>query len=450
MDRLFIAPLSLFLETFVPACESDMQLSTRNVHSEGKVDNHMIGKALGLAALAATTTIPALAQDANLLPNWKSERSASGMLYTPSDLPAGKVFSVTIQPPQDLSGKDLPEWLAERADSDGRRVGKVLQKGEATKANTDAMDIYSLIQTVQGTDGDRRMAISVVSRRPDGHAVTALIISSPDKELLNQYLRDALGAVLALTKGGDNAPTTGAANRPTGGTRAKSAPEKKRRGVDDYTRAGAGPKSSEVVGIYSHMTMQMGYGGAFYPTYVPIIVLSDGTYYEDFDVPLADFDVAAARRERPKAWGKWRKQGGKFERMNSKGAWEDSKWIGPLVGGKPGERLSGKFSNLTGGGNTALGGGTAIAIVSDIYFSPDGTFKSNKLVSGSSDGEGTDVRTTVNSNNSNSGTYTLDGYTLTLKYSNGRVIKYAFAYMDPQTKRDAAYFNGSAYLKKDK
>ena len=86
-----------------------------------------------------------------------------------------------------------------------------------------------------------------------------------------------------------------------------------------------------------------------------------------------------------------------------------------------------------------------VVATNDITFFPNGQFKSGRF------GGGMTPNVTVRSQSSDGGTYTLDGYTLTLKYGDGRIERRAFAYMDTDGTKDAFYLNGSPYLmKKDK
>ena len=45
------------------------------------------------------------------------------------------------------------------------------------------------------------------------------------------------------------------------------------------------------------------------------------------------------------------------------------------------------------------------------------------------------------------GTYTLNGHILTLKFSDGRVERRTFAYMDKERNPDTIYLNGYRYLR---
>ncbi|MBC8138365.1 MAG: hypothetical protein H8F28_21005, partial [Fibrella sp.] len=127
--------------------------------------------------------------------------------------------------------------------------------------------------------------------------------------------------------------------------------------------------------------------------------------------------------------------------QDSKGVWDDGDFYGPLPAAKPGERLTGFYSSISGGGNTALGGSTMVVVTDDITFLPNGRFKAGRFAGGMSD------QVTATSESATDGTYVLDGYTLTLKYRDGRVERKAFAFME-KGEKDSLYLDGSPYLKK--
>ncbi len=163
----------------------------------------------------------------------------------------------------------------------------------------------------------------------------------------------------------------------------------------------------------------------------------------------ADFDVAADRQKNPKQWGKWTKRGGEYE-VSIGGA---KAYVPPNQterrAGKKGQRLDKEFtaydSNYYGADEWSL------------HLRKDGTFRSSTssfvstsvgggdpdlvINSGSDDkggstaistpgvGGGTTTSTGVTDADL-TGTYEIDGYTLTLKYRSGRVQRTFFFQRD--------------------
>lgn len=93
----------------------------------------------------------------------------------------------------------------------------------------------------------------------------------------------------------------------------------------------------------------------------------------------------------------------------------------------PQMKLEGKYVS-TGYSTSPLGSGLASSLT--YIFKKDGTFVDNKFVGhttdGSDGGDGSGVSTTVRSEKETSGTYTIVGYTLLLKYKDGTTKKHMF------------------------
>lgn len=390
---------------------------------------------------------------------WKTERSGENYVLTPADLPPGTEFTLTIEPPLVLRGADLTKWLEERSTREVAAVGTAtdtLPTGKVQRLDMTVSDAFAIVRSARTASGTQRLVGCFVARRPDGQAVYARVVSSPEPDVYKKYLGEAMRGFVTLALGNSNA-AAGKTGKNAGAATAEKTPEKtsarkqstKAQEGPAYERAGAGPRPDSVLGIYLRLIPQLGYGGMVVMNYVPMVLFKDGTVFEDYDVPLPDFDVAAARKARPDSWGKWRKKNGGIEYQNNKGVWETTSWVGPLPGAKPGERLSGRFSSFTGGGNTATGGGTAYAISSSLSFYPDGRFTADQNVSMVTSGSASNAGVVANSRNGKEGTYTLSNYAITLKYNDGRVVRHTFVYMDKKGRKDAFYLSGTPYTKKD-
>jgi len=409
-----------------------------------------------LPVTAATTValLPAIVffQDAPSAtpPGWRSERVGSDTRLTPTDVPAGKTFTLTLQPPAPLGDESLRSWFSAKVEADAATTGTLIKGGEIVQAGGGRF--YNCVRGFRRPrDGAEVVVMYIAARRSGANAQFSRIVSSPQQEVYQRYLKDALQVALTGTAGGGatpaESPGTGTKTAGSSSTRPLSRMEEKRR---QYTTApGAGVKPSQIEGVFAHTTMQAGVGGGFYMVYEPLLALKDGTYYEDLDVPPSDLNATVSRQLRPKAWGKWRrKSGGGYETLTSRG-WESARWIGPYAPVAPGTPLSGSFSHIGGGGNTAYGGGTMIAAVNSFNFHPNGRFEGGSTASVSSHEPGSGTSVVADSNRSNAGTYKLDGYVLTLRYNDGRVDRRSFVWMD-EKKRDAFYLNGSAYLQEEK
>lgn len=400
-----------------------------------------VGGAVALSSWFAS--VPCFAQEDAMPSGWNTERVGDNIVLTPRDLPDGATFTLKIEPPFTLKTGEPKSWLAARVTREVESLGTTTDTAGAVPLNVPDLSIFSLVRTIQLSSGGQQLLTGFLARRPDGQYVYVRTASSPQEAVYKRYLPGALRGIMALARDGKGVGTKAAK------TPGKKTPAKRRRpkGSTAYTRIGAGVKTSAIAGIYMRLAPQMGYGGMMTMDYVPAVVFKDGTFYEDFDVPLADFDVAAARRERPNAWGKWRKQGGVTQVLSEKRGWEKEEWLGPFPGAKPGETLSGRYFSFSGGGNTAMGGGTAYGVESDIRFSRDGRFTTGRATTLSS---GTaDVQILANNRSRSQGTYTLNGYTLTLKYDDGTVVRRSFVFMDTNGKQGGMYLDGVPYPRKN-
>ena len=90
----------------------------------------------------------------------------------------------------------------------------------------------------------------------------------------------------------------------------------------------------------------------------------------------------------------------------------------------PNEKIKGSYETIGGGGNTALGGNAMIMVASNISFNNKGQFTLEKTAGGSNSAAG--VSTSTYSKNNTAGTYTLNGYSIELKFNDGKVTKQLF------------------------
>ncbi|MBC8140401.1 MAG: hypothetical protein H7Y38_03055 [Armatimonadetes bacterium] len=398
---------------------------------------------IGGVAIGAALLLAPLCSHAQSMEGWKITKTGMSLIATPANLGAGEVFTMTVEPPINLLGKDPKEWLAARAAEEAGTLGTVTDATPVAPLGEPGRGAWLLVRTVKLPTGGERLLGYFLAPRTDGTIMFARILSSPEPAIYKKYLPEVIRSFLSAAAK-DKSPSTSSGERPVAKT-TKRKPRNKS-SSENYTKVGIGANRKDVAGIYLRLAPQMGFGGMIMMNYQPTVMFKDGTYYEDYDVPLPDFDRQAARVARPTAWGKWRKQGGMFQEYDSKDGWEKAEWLGPVPGGKPGEKLTGRYTSFTGGGDTAMGGGNAYGVSGGMVFSPDGRFTTDTSVGLTA--ESADMRTTASSRSGKEGTYVLDGYMLVMKFSDGRVERRAFVFMDTDGKRDGFYVDGTPYTKK--
>ena len=201
-------------------------------------------------------------------------------------------------------------------------------------------------------------------------------------------------------------------------------------------RPGAGVSESQIAGIYCQPAYGSGAGGGVSVSYEPVLALKDGTYCGGFERPPSELDVAASRRSHPGQWGRWRRSGASIETQKHGSGWEKSGWIGPLPPSGPGQTLSGRYTSVSGGGNSALGGGITIGIEDSFTFLPGGRFVSGHTNSVSSAG------VAGGASRSASGTYAISRNAIILRYAGGTVKRWSYA----KTKDGLVFLHGTAYV----
>lgn len=179
---------------------------------------------------------------------------------------------------------------------------------------------------------------------------------------------------------------------------------------------GNGLSESQIEGIYLHISYNLtGIGGSVQLSYPPYLLLKDGTIHRRLKTSPADLDVAKSREAEPEQWGRWEKRGTSIIVQWNDGRREtwDKYWYIARPAKKT-DRLKGVYGYITGGGSTT------VAAAVNIQFSDDGSFVRKGVVS-----DLNNALYTYNKSDS-SGTYILDGYTIELRYANGKTERHLF------------------------
>ena len=229
------------------------------------------------------------------------------------------------------------------------------------------------------------------------------------------------------------------------------------------TAPGKGVHLAQIAGVLYHQTLKQGDGvSSKSETY---LLLKDGTIHDGLPVAPDELDVSLSRRREPEKWGRWRKQGSVYA-----AAWPDQpNHFEPLQGemalpAQRGERLAGRFGTGSTSGSMVFGGGWNLW---GVTFSPGDRFLKDRQGGYSSgslgqtmngfsadtayDDEGSStlaispgVSVSASSKKPGGhrgGTYSLSGYTLTLRYEDGRVARLPFFFTS--AKRSGIYFEGT-------
>ena len=270
-------------------------------------------------------------------------------------------------------------------------------------------------------------------RRSDGARFLAL--SAPDFAALKRDLPALQNIATQLQRSGAMQP------RPTGATtKSQTAPAKiSYQGVPGHKYL----SQSQIVGIYLDENYTSGVGGMPVLEYDAVMLLRDGTAYEDFEVPPTELNVASFKKARPSRVGKWKRTAKGFSVLfNGDKTPSEIKASFKVKPAPAGQKLAGEYSSIGGGGNTALGGDVMVAYSDTYVFDRNGRFSGERAGGGNAPG------VAVASSSKNAGTYTLSGYTLRLQYNDGRVARRLFYFYPDKDRADKSVIGigDSAYI----
>jgi len=189
---------------------------------------------------------------------------------------------------------------------------------------------------------------------------------------------------------------------------------------------------SHVEGVFFRVWYGSGVGGMVTVSYRPVVLFTDGRTFAIDDQALEDVDLAAERNARPRAFGTWSRSGQTYTIADDTGKAQALRLQdGAFFKAFPAEAagpLSGSFQNVSGGGNSALGGDVMVGVSTAITFSADGRFQSGSSVSATNSGAQTGVSSAVGANRRHSGRYTVRNHTLTLDFDDGHQERHFFAF----------------------
>ena len=401
---------------------------------------------LAVAALAATA--PAFAQTAPA--GWKTQTRDNGATtFTPPDLAAGEKYSVTVYDAAPLGGKSLEAWLRGFAGNVGT---KPEQLAAPLDVKTSQNDFARGIGAYVGPKGAALLVVFDVFST-DGQSVCVQRVLFSDPALMERYAarqKELFGAMVrrAVSPTGKDAPTPGEKPYP-------------------WTVApGKGLRPAQIAALI-YCTDYGSVSGI--PIEQVVLLLRDGTAFKDLPCAPDQLDVTRSRANDAARWGLWKPQGDQYLVSWAGAPFEKLPSLGlgfPMTPGAPGTRLSGRYGaarSASFGGDWQMSWG--VTFDASGRFTRDRQGGSNFSVGGGD--SATDVTTTYNQNGSSAtasgsgvaatagqksqpngdltGTYSVDGFNLTLRYDNGQVAHLPFFFLSPQ--HEGIWFDGSLVMR---
>jgi len=356
------------------------------------------------------------------IPGWKMDLSNGRYRFTPPDAIGTYGFKYEIFPPVNNKGGDLTEWLKMATLQDLRASGYSDPiPGEPRDAKIiQTLTTYSVI--VQDASKKKLAAMYFAYSRPDHSIRYGKVIRL--REYSGNDINIAATHFVSLLKQ-ETAQTQNSANTTT-------ATPKQNTGVSQpmLQASGKGLSSADIRGIVLHSESSYGVGGMLIFIYKPYILLNNGSLYEHPEISPNDLNVAQSRQLEPEKWGTWKLNGKTLTIVHgSKNGpvGKPNEWTGGWTWATPAkknEKLTSTYSSISGGGNTAIGGGSITVSSKYITFNNKGQFTYESVGGGSYNDASGGV--SAYSSKNTAGTYLLDSYSIELRFNNGKILRQCF------------------------
>ena len=357
------------------------------------------------------------------IPDWKMEVNNGTYQFTPPVSTGSANFEYDVMPPEKNSNSDLAAWLRSAAANDLTKLGYSAIKQGAVKQIKNMQTLLTYTVEANNETGAKMAVIYFAFQKPDRSVRYGKIIRVP--QYTGNYINTAATHFITLisqelTNTTQNTETATPAND-------QSVPN-----INQKT-TGKGIAAAEIKGVLLHSETRLGVGGMLIFVYFPYLLLKNGAMYEHLAVSPADINEAKSRQSEPTKWGTWQLDGkalvvihrNKDGSMTKPNRWTGWSWASPA---KANEKLIGTYGSISGGGNTAMGGGSMVVSSKYITFNNQGQFTYESIGGGSYNGSTGSV--TAYSSKDRAGTYVLDGYSIELRFNNGQVSRQSFYFYD--------------------
>jgi hypothetical protein len=343
-------------------------------------------------------------------------------------------FADARQIVQQLSAQETPAFSVERVLPIRTVTGGILQSGAALKS------------------ADGKPASKYVFALPLANGTTALTALYTTEQQVGPQLEASIKGMIDIitqlkagrTMGGASAAVANAAPPPRGPAGVPKSPLPPSAVVASSAQQLSG--QIDMIAFYLRYQFQ-GFGvGSVVPT--PVVLFKNGEALYDISVlKKSAADIAAHRQRYPDEWTKWRRVNGKLQLLEKKG-WDALAFDTVMSSLPRGLKLAGIY-RLTGGANFSSPGFTSnILAWDDLSFLPDGRFQGGggANTTSSYDGPAVSTSTAIPARSAaRFGRYAIDGYTLTLRYDDGRVEQRMIT-ADPK-ELNVIYLDGDGYIR---
>ena len=393
-------------------------------------------KSIIMFFLGLLVTITAHSQSDNIpsIPGWNREEHNGIFHFFPTD---GKINYYLMPAYKNAGPGELENWIKQQALND-IKASSWTDMGTG-QSQSQAFGSYYLT-TVKDGAGKKLIVMYVAYLRTDKAIRWAKIIYSESNNS-NSYVSAAAKhfGMLAKKEGANSSTISRQADN-------------NNKTINDHAGRMAPPSNpgaSGIKGVVMHSESTTGVGGIIGYVVRPYLFFSDGTFYGRLDTDPYSLNPSASPRANPGKWGLWQINGKsisiRWEKDGNTSEWTSSRWSWALPAAS-GEKIEGSFSSISGGGNTAFGGGSITISSKYITFNRNGQFTFESVGGGGY--SGIDGSNSAWSSHENAGTYLLTGFRIELRFNNGRVVKNGFNFYD--SKKDMLSIGSNVYIKSEK
>jgi len=369
--------------------------------------------------------------------NWSQQVDNNKYTFIPNNAAAN--FTYEVMPLEKSTSGSLDEWLKKTAEMEIKTSGYALPSAKDF-ALVEVMNYKTCAAMVADPSG-RKWMLSYMAYKTNGNNIRYVKMKMP-AGVQSPYMNIAIKHFINLSKQENSAQN---AETNASSIKDNSLQQNSKQKIEPAITGGKTLKAEEIKGVVMNMEYSYGVGGMIVPEYKPYLLLKDGTIYKHIKVSPYELNLAASKQSEPEKWGTWKMEGKNIVvQLPEKGSMKTSRWEKNWYwarSAESNEKIQGAFKTISGGGNTAVGGSTMIVIGSNIAFNNKGEFTLEKYSGGSSYDFGVGVST--NSKKNTMGTYTLNGYSIELRFNNNDVVKKLF-YFYPDSK-DAFGMGGDSY-----
>jgi len=210
-------------------------------------------------------------------------------------------------------------------------------------------------------------------------------------------------------------------------------------GPDLAARNPAVPATAEIATVGLYARMEVGFNGALLQKPTPIVLFNSGEALLEMAHLCDRAGLEANRRSHPGDWTTWRRNGAAIERLEGS-HWSKLEWTTCYDRLPPGFVLEGRYHCFSGGAIRLATASSSIASWQNLWFERSGRFTiGGGMVS-------TTGRVTSRAQApSADGSYEISGYTLTLRYDDGRTADRVIV-ADPADTR-VIWIDGAGYTR---